>query len=314
MSAPQRHLDRGPLRPVAPAPAPAELLPESGLIRWFKPEEDLAGELVLSGTTGAAVAQLARELQHTDDFLRAGLDPSTRVLFSGPSGTGKTLAARWLGWHLTLPVAVVDVSAVVGAHLGETSGALGTVFKLLGDVPSVLFFDEVDAICAERSGVRGRGAGGEELARATTVFLQHLDWLRPSRVVVAATNFHDDLDSALRRRLTTDIVFDFPDREARERMLTRWFARVPLEPELVAELLDATEGLSGADLRARAMTRARAALLERLPKKAPPAPPAAGTTQALLLPASSLDPPRTAAELAQELLSMLETLDRKGTP
>lgn len=307
---PQRRPAPRPVHPVA-VPATPAALPENGLINWFKPESDLSDDLVLSGATGAAVAQLARELHHTDDFLRAGLDPSTRILFSGPSGTGKTLAARWLGWTLSLPVAVVDVSAIVGSHLGETSGALGEVFKILGNVPSVLFFDEVDAMCAERSGVRGRGAGGEELARATTVFLQQIDWLRPSRVVVAATNFRDDLDSALRRRLTTDIVFELPDRDARARMLSRWFSRAPMGDELVTELLDATEGLSGADLRSRAMARARAALLERLPRPAPrviAVPPGPSATP-LLLPGVS--PAERCAELARDLLQTLNSMDSK---
>ncbi len=290
-NAPQRRA----LRPLAPAPAPTtEALPQHGSVRWFTPDEDLTGELVLSGTTGAAFEQLARELRHTDDFLRAGLDPSTRILLGGPSGTGKTLSVRWLGWTLKLPVAVIDVSSVVAPWLGETSGGLGEIFKTVEKVPAVLFFDEIDAICCERSHVRGgRGSGGEELARATTVFLQHLDWLRPSRIVVAATNFPDDLDSALRRRLTTEVAFEVPDRDARARMLAKWLARTPLSSELIAELLDATEGLSGADLRSRAMARARAHLIERFPKPVPEPPPA---------------PPKTVREQAQELLLTLERM------
>lgn len=288
-----------PMRPLRPAPPPAAApvtsLPEAAALRWFKPEEDLADDLILSGATGAGVEQLALELRHTDDFLRSGLDPSTRILFSGPSGTGKTLAARWLGWTLKLPVAVVDVSSVVGSHLGQTSSAIGECFKAAGAVPAILFLDEIDAICMRRDKSRGDGAD-TELARATTTVLQQLDWLRPSRIVVAATNFPEVLDSALRRRLTTEVAFGLPDRVARSRMLGRWLARASVPGEMIASLLDASDGLSGAELRSRAMAVGRATVMERLPKPVPVPPPG---------------PPKKVAELAQELLANLDAMGAK---
>lgn len=286
-----------PLRPVASPPAPAgpDQLPASEYVRWFKPDQDLTDELVVSGATGRAITQLARELRHTDDFLRAGLEPATRVLFGGPSGTGKTLAARWIGWMLRLPVAVIDISTAIGMFVGESSRNLGECFRVAASVPSVLFLDEVDAICMRRD-LGSQTSAGAEMARSTTVFLQQVDWVRPSRVIIAATNFADQLDSALRRRLTTEIAFELPDRETRARMLARWFEREPLGDELVTALLDATEGMSGADLRSRAMVHARARLIERLPPPAAEPPP---------------PPQKTVTELAQELLFNLEAMGAK---
>lgn len=295
-----RRYDRH-IRPVPTAPSPAAKegeLPANPHVRWFKADEDLGGALILSGATERAVAQLALELKHTDDFLRAGLDPSTKVLFSGPSGTGKTLAARWLGWSLALPVAVIDISTIVGSYIGETSERLGACFACAASVPSLLFLDEIDAICMRRD--MAKNSSGAELARVTTTFLQQVDWLRPSRIVIAATNFRDELDSALRRRLTTEIPFELPDRDARARMLAHWFDRVPLESSILEELLDATEGLSGADVRSRGMTVARAALLARLPP----------VVQLALAksPASPAAMVKPAIQSAQELLEALERI------
>jgi SpoVK/Ycf46/Vps4 family AAA+-type ATPase len=251
--------ERMPIRMPAPN--------DGGVLRWFMPDEDLTGELVLSGNCGAALEQLARELKATTRFLEAGVDPSTRVLFSGPSGTGKTLAARWLGWTMRLPVACVDVALVVGSTLGATSQNIAKAVTLAKGSHGILFLDEIDAICAKRSDSDG-GAADAELARATTTMLQQLDWLEPAHIVIAATNFPDVIDTALRRRLTTEITFETPTRDARRGMLERWLSRSPLADSL-DELADGTEGMTGATLRSFAMARARERILElpEAPKK-----------------------------------------------
>lgn len=120
--------------------------------------------------------------------------------------------------------------------------------------------DEIDAICINRSDA-GDGAASTENARTTTAFFQQIDWLPPARVVFGATNFADELDPALRRRLTTEIVFEAPDREGRRRMLETWLGKAPIAPKQLDKLADDTEGLAGAELRARAMAMARRAVM-----------------------------------------------------
>jgi len=111
----------------APA-APQRLAPSPNLqghLHLFEPDEDLSEDLILNGPQGAAVETLLAELRCVDRFLDADIDAPTRILFDGPSGTGKTLTARWLGWKLKARVLVLDISATVGSHLGETSGEIG---------------------------------------------------------------------------------------------------------------------------------------------------------------------------------------------
>jgi ATP-dependent 26S proteasome regulatory subunit len=240
-------------RSLAAAPSP-------GALRLFQPDEDISEDLILSGELKGQVDQLARELRYTQRFIQAGVDPPTRVLFSGPSGTGKTLAARWLAFRMKAPLAVTDVSAVVGSHLGETANNLRQCFEAATAAKAFLFLDEIDSICARRGSLSG-SSGAEELERATTTLFQQLDWLKPDRVVIAATNFPDELDDALRRRLTTEIAFSLPDRDARRSMLERWLGRSPLCSEQLDALADGSEGLSGAQLRAKAMAQARRAIM-----------------------------------------------------
>ncbi|MBX3261079.1 MAG: ATP-binding protein [Labilithrix sp.] len=239
----------------------------SAPVHVIEPDEDLSGELVLSGSLRSRVEGLASELRHVERFLRAGVDPPTRVLFSGPSGTGKTLAARWLGWKLRLPVVVADVSAVVDKHIGESAKGIAACFHAAKTSKAILFLDEIDAICMRRDAAET--SAGAELARATTTFFQQIDWTPPNRIVLAATNFPDELDPALRRRVPTEITFELPDRDARRRMLEQWLSRSPLCAEQLDALADRTEGLSGAELRAKAMEQARRAIMA-LPEPAPP--------------------------------------------
>lgn len=248
-------------RPAAPPPlgdALRSALPAIAGIQWFTADED-PGELVLTGRTGEAFHQLAEELRHVDRFVRAKIDPPTRLLFSGPTGTGKTLSARWLGCRLRLPVAVTDISATLSSYVNGTAKALGEAFGAARSVRCILFLDEIDGLCVKRGG--GSGEGSLELARATTALLQQLDWLDRARIVIAATNFADLLDSALRRRFTTELVFELPNLEARRRMVGHWLADAAVPEGVLDQLAESTEGLGGAELRSAAMALARRAIM-----------------------------------------------------
>lgn len=234
--------------------------PARGPMRWFMPDEDLDDELVVSGDLRERILTLERELRFVDRFLEEGIDPPTRVILSGPSGTGKTLAARWFGWRLRLPLAVIEIAGAVGSHLGETSKNLQTCMQDATSVKSILFLDEIDALCANREG-SGDSAASAELARATSTLLQQLDWLEPNRIVFAATNFREGLDSALARRLPTQIAFAPPDAAARRKMLDRWLGKSCLSPEDLDEIAEKADGMAGAALRAFAMAEARRALV-----------------------------------------------------
>lgn len=251
---------------TAPAAAPRALQPltprpEVDQLRWLDPDPAVDRECVLYGPAGDRLRLLVDELAAVPDFLAAGLDAPCRLLFSGPSGCGKTLAARWLGNRLGLPVAVTDVASMIGSYMGATGKAIRDALEAAGKVPCILFLDEIDGIGTKRS--MANTDAGREMARATSGFLQQLDWLPPGQIVIAATNIPDALDEAVRRRLHEEVAFGPPPRETRLLLVNRWLAKAHVSEVERVRLVDATEGLGGADLRQRAMALGRRVVLER---------------------------------------------------
>lgn len=231
----------------------------SGVLRWVPPSVP-GDDPVFEGELAEQLLRLVLELKHVEHFLAAGIDPPNRFLFVGPSGVGKTLAARWIGRELGLPVAILDVSACVSKWLGETSHNLSGALKSAQERRAVLFLDEVDGAVQKRGDASGDS--GRALERATSALLQGLDWLPPTQIVMAATNLPEKLDDALRRRLPLELRFAPPSRGARALMVDRWLARTTVPAEERAQLVDRTEGLSGALLRAEAMKLGRVAVLQ----------------------------------------------------
>ena len=142
------------------------------------------------------------------------------ALFSGPSGTGKTMAAEVMANDLDLDLLRVDLSAVVSKYIGETEKNLGEIFRAAEMGGAILLFDEADALFGPRSKVtdsRDRHANIE-----VSYLLQRLESFRG--LAVLTTNFKENLDQAFLRRIRFHIEFPFPDRAIRTRL---WRAAFP---------------------------------------------------------------------------------------
>ena len=142
------------------------------------------------------------------------------ALFSGPSGTGKTMAAEVMANDLDLDLLRVDLSAVVSKYIGETEKNLGEIFGAAESGGAIVLFDEADALFGPRSKVtdsRDRHANIE-----VSYLLQRLESFRG--LAVLTTNFKENLDQAFLRRIRFHIEFPFPDRVIRSRL---WRAAFP---------------------------------------------------------------------------------------
>ena len=173
-------------------------------------------DIVLSNAAQSALEEIIREHNRADTLHSYGLKPAQKLIFFGPPGCGKTLAAEVLASELSLPLVVVRLDSVISSFLGETASNLRKVFDYVAEHPSVALFDEFDAITKDR----GDSADHGELKRAVNAVLQMMDSYRGKSILIATTNYESLLDKAVWRRFDETLQFDMPDSEQIKRLLS----------------------------------------------------------------------------------------------
>jgi SpoVK/Ycf46/Vps4 family AAA+-type ATPase len=141
------------------------------------------------------------------------------ALFSGPSGTGKTLASEVIANELGLDLYRIDLSQVVSKYIGETEKNLRRVFEAADEGGAVLLFDEADSLFGKRSEVKD---SHDRFANIEVSYLlQRMDAYRG--LAILTTNMKEALDEAFLRRLRFVVSFPFPDVALRTEIWTRMF-------------------------------------------------------------------------------------------
>lgn len=205
-------------------------------------------------------------VRHRALFAETGIRPSRGVLLSGPPGTGKTLMARALAGESEANFISVKGPQLLSMWVGETERAIREVFrKARQAAPTIVFFDELDALVPRR----GDGGGNDVTERAVAQLLTELDGIEELRgvFVLAATNRPDRLDPALVRpgRFDSVIEFSLPDRRERLEILKVHTRAMPLASDVaLEELADGGDAMSGAELEALCREAALAAIRERV--------------------------------------------------
>ena len=224
--------------------APLIPFPESAgdFIELVEPSHNKQ-DIVLSSENVRIFLSLLREYRRGDEIRRRGLPVRSKLLFCGPPGCGKTLCAEVFAAELGLPLYIVKIDRLISSYLGETATNIRKIFEFSRKQPTVLFFDEFDALA------RARSEDGEhsELRRVVNSLLIFIDRIQPKGFLVAATNFDQSLDSAIWRRFDEVIWFDRPDRRMAARFLRMKFKNVPLQFDPETHL-DGLDGYSYAEL------------------------------------------------------------------
>jgi SpoVK/Ycf46/Vps4 family AAA+-type ATPase len=196
---------QSPLRREIQAPMPVDLESRLQLLRVDQhPQIDI--NPIWDPEVDLSLRQLVYERQYSEELSKEDLSPTRSVIFTGPPGVGKSLAARWLARELHRPLLTLDLSAVMSSYLGRTGTNIRHVLDYAKGVECVLLLDEFDSIAKRRDDATDVG----ELKRLVTVLLQEIDDWPSTGLLVAATNHSELLDPAVWRRFELRVSFPMP--------------------------------------------------------------------------------------------------------
>ena len=202
-------------------------------------------DIVLSDLAQSSLDEIIMEHNRAETLRSFGLQPAGKLLFCGPPGCGKTLAAEVIASALSMPLVVVRLDSVISSFLGETASNLRKVFDYISKHPSVALFDEFDAISKDR----GDSADHGELKRSVNAVLQMMDGYRGQSIIIATTNYESLLDKAVWRRFDEVIQFDAPTVDQIKRLLSIKLSGVRrnFEPD-DTKIATLVKGMSHADI------------------------------------------------------------------
>ncbi|KAK2829126.1 hypothetical protein Q7C36_017116 [Tachysurus vachellii] len=204
-------------------------------------------------------------LKHAEAFSRLAITPPKGVLLYGPPGCSKTMIAKALANESKLNFIAVKGPELLSKYVGESERAVREVFRKARAVaPSIVFFDEIDALAVERSSSsRSTGVADRVLAQLLTE-MDGIEQLKDV-TVLAATNRPDMIDKALMRpgRLDRIVYVPLPDAATRREIFSLQFHKMPVHPSVDLEyLVTQTERYSGAEVTAVCREAALFALQE----------------------------------------------------
>ena len=198
------------------------------------------------------VSELVDFLRDPSKFQKLGGRIPKGILLVGNPGTGKTLLAKAIAGEAKVPFFSISGSDFVEMFVGVGAARVRDMFEnAKKHAPCIIFIDELDAVGRQRGA--GLGGGNDEREQTLNQMLVEMDGFEGSSgiIVIAATNRPDVLDPALMRpgRFDRQVVVPLPDIRGREQILIVHMRKVPLAPDVKADIIArGTPGMSGADL------------------------------------------------------------------
>ena len=232
------------LRVVRPS-ALREVLIEVPNVKW----DSIGG---LEDVKQELIEAVEWPLKHANVFKRLGIEPPKGVLLYGPPGTGKTMLAKAVANESSANFIVVKGPELLSKWVGESEKGVRKIFEKARQAsPTIIFFDEIDAIAPRR----GMSQDNNVAERVVNQMLTEIDGLEEMHniVVIGATNRPDILDTALLRpgRFDRIVLAGVPDEKARKSIFKVHLSKIPLSNDVdINDLSDKTNGYVGADIEA----------------------------------------------------------------
>ncbi|XP_041614913.1 ATPase family protein 2 homolog isoform X4 [Vulpes lagopus] len=190
-------------------------------------------------------------LKHPESFIRMGIQPPKGVLLYGPPGCSKTMIAKALANESGLNFLAIKGPELMNKYVGESERAVREIFRKARAVsPSIIFFDELDALAIERGSSSGAGNVADRVLAQLLTEMDGIEQLKDV-TILAATNRPDRIDKALMRpgRIDRIIYVPLPDAATRREILNLQFHSMPISNDVnLDELIFQTDTYSGAEI------------------------------------------------------------------
>lgn len=217
-------------------------------------------DIILPEDSLKSLHEMCQRVRHRHQVLgewgfhqKLALGKGTNALFSGPSGTGKTMAAGIIAGELGLDLYKIDLSGVVSKYIGETEKNLNQIFDAASHGNAILFFDEADALFGKRSEVRDSHDRYANIE--ISYLLQKME--EYDGVSILATNLRQHLDDSFVRRLSTTVQFPFPGETSRRHIWEKiWPSETPLDSDVDLSFMAQQFKLSGGNIKNVALAAA----------------------------------------------------------
>lgn len=213
------------------------------LLEMYMPNDKIS-ELIVSDNQKIKINRILEEFKNRDKLQAYGLSNRRKILLEGAPGTGKTFTASVIASELKIPLFVVQMDKIVTKFMGETSAKLRLVFEDIKKTMGVYFFDEFDAIGANRSLDNEVG----EARRILNSFLQFIEQDDSNSIIIAATNNHRLLDQALFRRFDDVIHYAMPEDDEIRAIFEKKLVKKYYTGEINISLIEAAKGLSQSEI------------------------------------------------------------------
>ncbi|XP_047654563.1 ribosome biogenesis protein SPATA5 isoform X1 [Phacochoerus africanus] len=190
-------------------------------------------------------------LKHPESFTQMGIQPPKGVLLYGPPGCSKTMIAKALANESGLNFLAIKGPELMNKYVGESERAVREIFRKARAVaPSIIFFDELDALAVERGSSSGAGNVADRVLAQLLTEMDGIEQLKDV-TILAATNRPDRIDKALMRpgRIDRIIYVPLPDAATRREIFNLQFHSMPISKEVdLNELVLQTDTYSGAEI------------------------------------------------------------------